>query len=211
MQTLAPIVFLLATLVAGCAAPPPQDPGPAERDPATITPAEMADIERRMVEAMMPGPEHQMLARYAGSWQLETTIWPQPGAEPMTMASTAESEMVLGGRFLMSRGSSNFMGQEVETLNLLGFDRRSKEFTLEAFDTMGTYSVGARGAMGADGRTAVLRGTDYDAIGQLTQVYDFVITWIDDDTFKLAIVFHDRFHAPDGVPFKMVEVLNRRS
>ena len=56
-----------------------------------------------------------------------------------------------------------------------------------------------------------MHGTDYDAIGEGTQVYDFVMHWIDDDTWKVEIIFHDAFHAPDGKPFKMVEITNERA
>ena len=140
-----------------------------------------------MVLAAQPGPEHEMLAKYAGAWKLQTTMWPSRGAEPIRIESTARAEMVLGGRFLMSRGTSEWMGTQAETLSMTGFDRRSGEFTLEAFDTMGTYSVGGRGPMSPDGTSATLHGTDYDAIGRLTQEYDFVYTWIDDDTFRVEI------------------------
>jgi len=207
---LSAILLAVGALAWGCACPPSTTEDRPERDPATLTPEAIALMQTQMAEAMVPGPEHEMLARYAGSWALETKMWMSPDAEPMTMHSTAEAEMILGGRYLMSRGSSSFMGQQVETLSLLGFDRRSDEFTVEAYDTMGTYSVGGRGPLSADGTSAVMRGTDYDAIGQMTQVYDFVMTWIDDDTFTFEVIFHDKFHAPDGVPFKMVEVTNRR-
>lgn len=166
------------------------------------SPEELARIMERHAEAALPGPEHEILQRMAGSWELEITMWPEPGAEPVTATSVVEAEMILGGRFLVQTGAMTDPFP-AETLTILGFDRRSGHYDMVALDTMGTYWVTARGdATGADG--LLLSGTDYDPIGEFEQVYDFVIRFEDEDTLVSEIVFKDPINTRGGPPFTMV-------
>ena len=205
-----PVLLAGAALLLASAAAVYDEERP-ERDLSKLTQADKAEIMQRHMAVMGPGEEHGLLSKYEGAWDQTTRMWMTQGADPITVKGTSNAEMVLGGRFLMIRGKGKFMGMPNESLTMMGFDRRSGEFTIQAYDSSGTYSVGARGPLGEDGKTAVMHGTDYDAIGEGTQVYDFVMHWIDDDTWKVEIIFHDAFHAPDGKPFKMVEITNERA
>ena len=97
-----------------------------------------------------------------------------------------------------------------EMMTILGFDRRSGEYTLIGLDTSGTYWVAARGPANESGDGAVLSGEDYDAVFEHMQLYDFVLAWPDDDTFRIQIIFKDEIHTGGGPPFKMVETVSRR-
>lgn len=166
MRFLLPTVAL-SSLLFSCASNGAQSDQP-ERDLTTLTEAEKVEINQRHMNAMVPCEEHTLLAKLTGKWKQDIQAWMSPDAEPMHLTATSENEMVLGGRFLMTHGTGEFMGFTSETMSMIGFDRRSNEFTIEAYDTMGTYSVGGRGPLGEDGKTAVMRGTDYDAIAQGT-------------------------------------------
>jgi hypothetical protein len=173
-------------------------------------PRSAAEVQRLMLEAAQPGAEHELIARYCGDFDEEITFWMQPGAQPLKLKGSSEHEMVLGGRFRLSRAASEFMGSRTESMSMLGFDRRHEEFTLVSFDTAGTYWVSAQGPYDAETRTARMHGTDDDPIGGVVQDYDFVMTLVDDDTLRFEIWFNDEAHAKDGKPFKMVEVTSRR-
>lgn len=195
-RTAAITVAALLGLAAGAAA---QQPDEAER----------ARVRDAMMAAMQPGPEHARLAALAGDWTLEVRMWPAPGAEPMVSAGTARSRMILGDRFLEIRSEGGEGAMRVESLLLLGFDRRTGEYTIVALDTWGTYYVTAAGAADAAGRI-VLEGVNEDPISRARETYQMIFRPIDADAFVHEIVFTDPAHTSDGVPFRMVEVTYRR-
>ena len=173
----------------------------------------MKEIERLQSlyrEQAQPGPEHKMLEKMAGAWSQDIRLWPEPGAEPMITKGTIEWELLLGGRFL--QGYSRLDGSdEVTGVSLLGFDRRSGRYTCLGMDAVGTYWVSAEGAPGADGEPIVMAGRDDNPSLNHTQIYDFVLRWLDDNTYVFEIIFKDEIHTRGtGIPFKKVELTARR-
>ena len=53
----------------------------------------------------------------------------------------------------------------------------------------------------------IMSGEDYDAAMDQTQIYDFVLTPLTRDSYRLEVIFKDEMHTKGGEPFKMVEVL----
>ncbi len=174
------------------------------------TAEEKQKIQQRQMEASIPGPEHERLATMQGTWDVETRIWSEPDAEPIVARGTTEAKMVLGGRFLVQTGMYSAPAPPIELMAVMGFDRRSNEYTLVGFDTSGTYWVSGQGPANTAGDEAVLAGVDHDPISGADQVYDFVLRWVDDDTFVTQVVFKDEIHTRGGPPFKMVETTSRR-
>ena len=166
-------------------------------------------MQRIYAEQAQPGPEHEMLARMAGSWDQELKMWPERGAEPMVMRGVGESRLILGGRFLV--GETSFEGiEEPVGFSLLGFDRRSGEYMAMGVDMSGTYWVTARGKPTPGSADVVLSGEDYNPALDHLQIYDFVLTWVDDDTYTWSVIFKDDIHTGGGPPFKMAETTVRR-
>lgn len=174
---------------------------------------EELDWDRIMQEHMrlgQPGPEHDRIASLAGTWDMEITMWPEPGAAPVQLPpAVVESEMILGGRFLQQHGRSEVDGMVIETMSLFGFDRRNDLYNLIALDTSGTYWVTASG-QAVDESTIVLSGSDWDGIVGGEQIYDFVLRWEGPDTLVTEIIFKDEIHTRGGPPHKMVETRSRR-
>lgn len=176
------------------------------------TPPEGADQRELMMQYLQlaqPGPEHERLAVYAGSWDVEMTLWLQPGAEPMVIQGTATTRMVVGGRFLMHETRSE--DGTMESMGILGFDRRSGQYQVMGMDNSGTYFVTAAGPWDEETGTAVLSGEDVDPIMQFTQRYDFVYHFVSADEYRIEVIFKDEMHTRGGEPFKMVEVTYRRA
>jgi hypothetical protein len=174
------------------------------------TPEQWQEWMRRHQELAQPGPEHDRLAAMTGSWDVELKMWPEPGAEPMTITAAVEAKTILGDRFLVQTLDIADTDPGDEQMSIIGFDRRTDEYTILALDTTGTYWVSARGPAEAGGNRAVLSGEDYDAIVDGVQLYDFVLSWPDEETFVMEIVFKDSIHTRGGPPFKMVEATYRR-
>ena len=164
------------------------------------------ELQARAMALMTPGPEHEQLARWVGEWDAEVKIWMSPDGEPMVSSNKTTARMILGGRFLQSEASGEFMGMTVESMGIMGFDRRSEEFTTVGFDTLGTYYVTAKGTYDEETKTLTMRGEDYDAALGHTQEYEFAFTWIDDDHYTMALTFFDEITTQGQGPFKMVEI-----
>ena len=166
---------------------------------------------QKMIEPMRPVAQHQELAALAGRWTQEVTY--SMGGPPMKSSGTVTNRMILGERFLVSEGSSaNPAGPGIgdatlETMSIYGFDRRTKEFTVIVFDTMGTYYVTAAGNK-AEPRTVVMRGESLDDHNGSKEMrkYDMLLKFVDADTYVTEIIFH----FPGKAPQTVVSVTHRR-
>jgi hypothetical protein len=108
LKTLAPtLVVLLLAAGAFAQAPPPQ-----------------------------PGPEHAILARDAGVWDV-TMEMSFPGGPPMTMTGV-ETSTLMGGRWLITKFESDMMGQPFEGHGITGWDPAKKAYVGVWADTTGT-------------------------------------------------------------------------
>lgn len=161
-----------------------------------------------MMAAMQPGPEHARLARLAGTFDVEITMWSDPGGDSMKAAAVAENRMILGGRFLESRTTGGQPPMQIESLSLLGFDRRHGKYTSIGLDTWGTYYVTAAGTMRDS--LVTMHGTDDDPIAGHTQVYDVNLRFVDADTYITDVTFTDEVHSRGKGPFKAFEAVHRR-
>jgi len=80
-----------------------------------------------------PGPEVKRLQYYAGTWSTEYEIKMGGGK----MATTDNSQMTMGGFFLVTHTDGNgFMG-ELKSLAVMGYDPRSKQYTYDAYNNFG--------------------------------------------------------------------------
>jgi uncharacterized protein DUF1579 len=201
LLTAAAIAASLSTAVAR------QDDDQGTRTLLDLNPQEIQAAQMKAMELAGPGAEHAMLAKYAGDFDLQITLWMGAGATPQTSSGTAVHQMVLGGRFLRINSEMKVMGFDTESLLLWGFDRRDGKFTSVGFDTMGTYSVTAQGPYDPQTKTITFSGTDTDPALRITQVFDFEVELVDGDTMKTSIIYHDMFQAG---PFKMMETISRR-
>jgi hypothetical protein len=174
---------------------------PGEPDSTT-----MKQIQAAMFVAAQPGPEHERLASLVGDWQQELKVWMEPGGEPVVIPGTCTNKMILGGRFLHLTAESEFMGDKTESINILGFDRRHKKYTLVGFDTFGTYYVTASGTYNDSTKTITMSGEDDDPIAGITQLYDMTLRFIDENKFVMEVIFKDEAHTKGGDPFKIVEI-----
>lgn len=172
------MLLLTATLLTAVPAAAQESPMPMP------TPEEM----QAMMALMGPGPEHADLASLEGTWSGVMKFSSGPG-QTMDVTTSTVNTMVLGGRFLKSESKGEMPGVGViETLTMYGFDRRTGEYTLVGFDTMGTYYVTAAGSRAQGARDVVMKGETKE--GGKTLSYDMVLRWVDADTYVSEIIFH---------------------
>jgi Protein of unknown function (DUF1579) len=195
-------VLLILSLISGGTVASAQQP----------TPEQKKAMQQAMLEKMQPAAEHKTLAALDGKWS--TDVLYRMGDGPTLKArGVATNRMILGGRFLESRATSNnpagpgLGDANVESLTIYGFDRRTGDYTSVGFDTMGTYWVSAAGKM-SEGQSIVMSGETLDdhAGSKEIRKYDMVLRVVDPDTYVTEIIFKFA-NRPD---LKLVEVTHRR-
>ncbi|MDP1948026.1 MAG: DUF1579 domain-containing protein [Nitrospirota bacterium] len=106
-----------------------------------------------------PGEPHKLFASLAGSWTTQTKEWMEPGKPPMESAGTAETKMLLDGRFLYQEYNAQMMGQPFSGIGIDGYDNVTKKYVTAWIDTMGTGIFFMEGTASADGKTITLKGS----------------------------------------------------
>ena len=178
--------------------------GGAEAQMEQPTPEQM----QAMMAAMQPGPEHERLGQLVGEWDAEIAFSFAPG-QTQTLQAKLVGRSVLGGRFVMLEMASpeSLMGIPIEGMTIHGYDRRTGEHTILGLDTFGTYYVEGAGKGDASTNPIVMRGSHHDPVMDRDEVYDFVVRFVDADTWESEVVFI----TPDGERFTAMKTIARRS
>lgn len=190
---------LILALAAGCLAVS-LTAAPAAAQDGQMDPKAM---EEMMMKLAMPGAPHEHLATMAGNWTVTMTMY-MDASEPMHSTGTASYEVVLGGRYVLGRFSSTFMGQPMEGLSVDGYDNAKQEYFSLWFDSMGTGFYEARGKASADGKTVLLAGTM--EMGPTAIPSRSETVFVDKDTMRFTM-----WHTMGAQEMKAMEMEYRRA
>lgn len=116
-----------------------------------------ADAQLRQAR---PGPEHERLAKYTGTWNLEVKMG--AGAAAMVYKGASTNRMTVGGRFLQLEYHGSSPNGNTEGIFTLGFDPRHQHYTLIAMDSFGPYFVTSKGKHDDKSGKIRLLGSDDD-------------------------------------------------
>jgi hypothetical protein len=130
---------------------------------------------------MTPGAVHKMLAKYDGEWNEEVSMWMAPGAPPQVSQAVTKNEMVMGGRYQVSKTSGNMMGMPFEGMSTLGYDNIKKIFTSTWIDNFGTGTMALTGTWDEKTKTITLKGKALDPMSGKDQDVKQTMQFIDDD------------------------------
>jgi len=111
-----------------------------------------------------PGEGHQFLEKLTGTWEARTKFWMEPGAPPMESTGTSVNELTLGGRFLKSEYTSEFMGAPFQGMALDGFDNQKQKYVGLWVDTMSTLMLVFEGACDDAGAVRTMHADYTDAM-----------------------------------------------
>jgi hypothetical protein len=160
------------------------------------------EMMQKYMQAATPGPEHQKLAKLAGTWKMDVTAWMAPGAPPEKSEGTAEFKAILGGRYLLQEVKGTMGGQPFEGRGTMGFDNVTKERFATWTDSMSTGLLVMRGKCPADAKKCTTRGQGSDAVAGKMVSFAETTTMTDDNHFTFEL----RGPGPDGKQFKMMEI-----
>jgi len=164
-----------------------------------------ADQVERMKAIYQPSAPHRELARLAGTWEQEARL-ANGTPEPVVLRGRVTNRVVLDGRFIASEGLARGPagGPVLESMLILGFDGRTREYTAIVMDTFGTYYVTAAGPGTPDSASIVMKGQTPER-GSVKH-FDVVLTWIDANSYRVEIIFR----IPDREPTVAVSTTYRR-
>jgi len=126
--------------------------------------AEQQQAMEAMMKAMTPGPQHQHLARAVGEWDFLGKFWTEPGAPPQESKGASTRELMLGGRVLRERVTSNVMGMPFEGFGMTGFDNVTGRFWATWNDNMSTGVMLSYGTCDAEMKRCEFEGSYPDPL-----------------------------------------------
>jgi hypothetical protein len=139
------------------------------------------------MDYMTPGKEHQMLAKQTGDWKFDLQLWMDPAAPPVSAKGTATFEMILGGRYQMSKQSAEMMGMPFSGINVIGFDNAKKVFVNSWIDNMGTGMMYAEGTYDEATKTVTYKGKSVDPMSGKDEDFRQTIIYTDDNNFTVEM------------------------
>jgi len=195
--TFAVCAGLLAAGAAGA-----QDAKPAEK-PMSAEQKAMMDAWAKFAT---PGEGHKALAGMVGTWDAEVTSWMEPGQPPTKSKGTSENRMVLGGRWVESKFTSEMMGQPFEGLGYTGYDNYKKKYIGTWQDNMSTAVMISEGTMDAAGKVMTSTSTMDDVMTGKKAEVKMTTTIVSPDHH----VFEMWGPGPDGKVAKQMQIDYRR-
>ena len=107
-------------------------------------------------EMPKPGPEHQRLGAFVGTWTFEGEMKPGPMGPGGKLTGTDRIEWTPGGFFLQRSYQGKSPMGEMQGIEILAYDAAKKAYTYNAFDSMGMMGSGT---MTVKGNTWTTTGT----------------------------------------------------
>ena len=142
-----------------------------------------------------PGPEHALLERFEGKFQSRIEIVGGPNGKPFVVQGASEAELILGGRFVLSRGMEGEGKDAKETLTLLGYDRKMERYTFLSVNSQDTAMTWMSGTADDEGTIS------FETLGKEIGV---TMEWIDEDHYLTGVTL------PAGGSLKLAEALSER-
>ncbi len=150
---------------------------------------------------MTPGDVHKMIAASDGEWVQDVTFWMDPAAPPTKATAMAKNEMILGGRYQVSKSSGDMMGMPFEGMSLLGYDNSTKKFTSTWIDNFGTGTLTMEGTWDGATKSITFNGKGVDPMTGKEVMMKQIWKFIDNDTQELLM-----FDNKTGKEVKSMEI-----
>ncbi len=135
-------------------------------------------------EPPKPGPEHEMLKKLEGSWDLTMKFG------GMETKGNVVYKMELGGLWLHGALESELFGTKFQGKSLDTYDAAKKKYIGIWIDSMGTQPMLMEGSYDKDKKTLTMSGDGPGMDGKPTK-YKSVTTFTDDNTTNFAMYVGD--------------------
>ena len=179
--------------------------GAAETKPAGGPQGEMSPEMQAAMQAMMPGPAHQRLAKLAGEWTSKSKLAIH-GAPREETEGTAKITVVMDGRFIHQEDSGTTMGMPFTSAKLMGYNNGSKKYEAVWTYTLGTNMMNMTGTSAYEGKTIKFSSSFDNEVG-VKETFNITYKIADDDHFAIVL---DGGKMPDGSPGPTMETTYTR-
>jgi Protein of unknown function (DUF1579) len=174
-----------------------------KKDEAWV-PVDSATMMKAMMEYGTPGPMHQMMASWNGTWTGETTHWEYEGAAPKKSSATAVYSMIMGGKYQVNKFTGDMGGMPFEGHGMLAYDNATKKFQSTWADSWSTGLMNMTGTWDEATKTLNMSGSmpDITRPGKECSMRE-VYTVVDENMHRMEM------YAPDpktGKEMKMMEI-----
>lgn len=133
------------------------------------------------------GPQHESIARFAGTWRAEVRLWMGPAGEPNVSHGTMTSRMIMGDRFLQQEyhdDAGMFEGRGFWGYN--DVDERYEGFWI---DVMANFFQLEYGQLDAAGKVYEMRGSMTNPQTGHEMQKRSVITYVGPDEHTIEMYF----------------------
>ena len=176
------------------------------KEETTEAPLDSAAVQKAWVDYMTPGDVHKMLAMDNGKWEEEICIWESPEGKSTTSKATAESKMILGGRYQEMRHTGSVMGMPFEGIGTMGYDNASKKMVSTWIDNMGTGMMYTTADFDGTSKTMEFKGEVMDPVTKKSKPVREVFTLVDNNTRRMEMFDV----TAEGKEFKSMEITMTR-
>jgi hypothetical protein len=169
-----------------------------------MTPEQQAEMEAYMKAGAL-GPQHEMMAKEVGTYDVAVKSWMDPAAPPIESEGLAVRTLHMGGRVMQEDFQGDMMGTPFTGLSLSGFDNVSGKYWSTWNDSMSTGIMVSEGECD-ENHNCTFVGTYNDPItgGPVTNRYVVKRTSPDEQYFAMY------GPGPDGTEVKMMEMIYTR-
>ncbi len=149
-----------------------------------------------------PGPEHAMLAKWAGTWDQSSKMRMSPDAPWEESKGTETNRMGCGGFWLFSDSETTMMGQPMNGHMQLGFDQFKNKFVGTWVDSFGSYLTVMEGTWDEKTKTLTMHSDMLDPMSGKT----IKVRMTTEHPAPGQSVFKMFMPGPDGKEFVSMEV-----
>jgi hypothetical protein len=179
--------------------------------PETGMPGMSPDDMKKMMQAMNPGPAHEVLNGMVGEWTADCKFWMPPTMAEADSKGTASNTWTLEKRFVKQEFNGSFAmpgmpEMPFHGLGYTGYDNTKNKYVSTWMDSMSTGIMYSEGTYDTGTKTFTFNATCTDPIKGTPTNMTEVIKIMDNDTH----VFTMTGPGPDGKDVKMGEITYHR-
>ncbi len=159
---------------------------------------EMTEEQKAWMEYMTPGDAHKGLEKIVGEWNVKTTFWMYPGAEPNIDEGKVVNKMIFEGRYLSMKQTGMSFGMPFEGRGIMGYDNGKKEYFSTWIDNMGTGLSISKGSYNSENNSIEMTGSMYNPMLKKDLEYRVVFNLVSENSYNLEMFMP----GPDGNEYR---------
>ena len=144
-------------------------------------------MQEMMVKAAATGPQHEILKKLEGEWDLVVRSMMDPSQPPTETKSHSVIRTLMDGRYCQEESAGDFQGMPFTGMGITGYDNVTGKYVSTWIDNMGTGIMTSTGTADASGKVITWIGTMSDPMTGKVSKERMVTTIVDDNhhTFEM--------------------------